>query len=115
LFSTSTDGLRIAATLLHGERSQDDRGNTMLVAVLLEDPNKPRAGLERAGRGLESRGQRLGYYILHANKRWFPSAGSFKSTVQPINVTVRARESGDLPYEAGIRRKNDVGDANTYE
>jgi hypothetical protein len=87
----------------------------MLVAVLLEDPNKRRAGLERAGGGLESRGQGRGHYILYANKRWLPSAGSFKSTVQPINVTVRAREFGDLHYEARIRRKNDLGDANTYE
>jgi hypothetical protein len=91
LFSTPTDGLRIAATFLHGERSQDDGGNTILVAILLEDPNIPRTGLERAGGGLESRGQRLGHYILHANMRWLPSAGSFKSTVQPINVTIRAR------------------------
>jgi len=57
LLSTSTNNIRIATTLLHSERNQDDGRNTILVAVLLKDPKKSRAGLERARGGLESRGQ----------------------------------------------------------
>jgi len=45
----------------------------------------------------------VGHEVLHPNERWLPSVVSFKSTVQPINVTVRARVFGDLPCEAVMR------------
>jgi hypothetical protein len=57
LLSTPTNGLRIATTLLHSEGNQDDGRNVILAAVLLKDPKKLGASFERAGRGLESRGQ----------------------------------------------------------
>jgi len=42
----------------------------------------------------------MGHEVLHPNERWLPSVVSFKSTVQPIDVTVRARLFGDIASSA---------------
>jgi len=37
LFSCATDGTRLTRTLLHGERGQENGGNTKLVTILVEE------------------------------------------------------------------------------
>lgn len=46
LFSTATNGVGIAATLLEGDRSQEDGRKTVLLAKLLEGPNERAASSE---------------------------------------------------------------------
>jgi len=48
LLATTTDGVGVAAALLHGERREHDGSDTELVAILLEQADVLAAGLEWA-------------------------------------------------------------------
>lgn len=89
MLSASTDGLGVAGTLLHGERGEDDGGDVVLLAVLLEHIDVRTARLERTVAAVERLPEILGDEIVDIDERRCPST-ILNATVEPTNSTIRA-------------------------
>jgi len=94
LFTSSTNGLRVAATLLHGKGCQHDGRDVVLVAILVESPNEVLAGLEGAFGILKGRRKLCGDNLIDGNVLRVPTT-IVQITVQPTHRAVRAGVLGD--------------------
>ena len=91
----TTDGGRIATTLLHGERGEHDGGDSILASILLELVNVRLACSESRARIPGNSRQLLGHDVVNRNIRRVP-AGAIKATVQEVDASVGTSGGRDL-------------------
>jgi len=94
LFASTTDGVRIAATFLESDRSQEDVRKSEFVTKLLEGPNEILAGSEGTAMRdgvIEVNGNEL----IDADEGRVP-ARALDTAVQPVNGSVGASGPSDM-------------------
>lgn len=96
LLTTSANGIRVAATFLHGERRHDDSRNAKLLTVLFKDMEIWVAGFERAVRALKRRAEGVSDEVLNADVWWLPSTRGLETAHQPVQTTIRTRQGCGL-------------------
>lgn len=83
------------STYLHGESSQHDGRDTVLVAVLLEHRRERGARREGSVRRLDRRREILGDYVVNGDEGRIPAA-VVDAAVQPVDVAVGSARRGDF-------------------
>jgi len=95
LLTGASDSVWVASAFLHSERGEDDSRDTKLAAVLLEKGNIGLAGFERTVRRLDGSSERDVDQIRNLDVRGIPATFG-KTTVEPVDATVRATRAGGL-------------------
>jgi len=91
----TTDGSGVAATLLHGEGSKNDGGDSDLSTILLEFTNVRLAGSKSRVRGPCNGRQFLSDNVVNRDI-WRVPTGTVDTAVQEVDASVRASSSRDL-------------------